>query len=375
MSGDEQLTILAAGVQARFEIPPRPQSAPQAIQAITTRTQKRRAKNAWNAACQLRLLIRLWAHFLVLGMLRSRLDDTTEEAIIRWFPELAAVGGVLNMLAQNVQWKPEVAQALPAFDHAHRMTRHPTERHREDRPQQFGARVVQQLVAAFRRLMATEAECLHQLEVNKDLFQQPWKLLRADVERLTCIDMDFTGDVPFLDFPKALRSEEFQRVRGRFTRELDELIRQLEAYPEAALERPSQQPTVGKRTARSRSNITAAEANQKVREYLTKRHEATSVEMAEAFGCSEAMVRSTPAWKLFSARRRKEKKGLGRQVHLDKALEDKAEEKHRAAKLEDHSEEEAPQGETQPSRKEQLKELIDQQERDRRADRRRPKRR
>ena len=100
------------------------------------------------------------------------------------------------MLAQGIEWREEVAQVLPTFDQAHEFKRVPTERHQNDDPRDFGARAVQGLVEEFRRLMQGEAKCLRLLEVRQELFQRPWKAIRSDLAKLTCIDMDFTEDAP-----------------------------------------------------------------------------------------------------------------------------------------------------------------------------------
>src|SRR3954454_15702417 len=121
MSDDKRLAVFTAGVQTGFSVPSQPKSPPKAIRDITPKTERRRAEYAWKAACRLRLLIELWCRFLKLGLDRARLDDVTEDAIAGRFPELQSLGGVLNMLAQGVEWEEDVAQALPAFDQAHRI--------------------------------------------------------------------------------------------------------------------------------------------------------------------------------------------------------------------------------------------------------------
>ena len=70
MSEDERLAIFTAGVQTHFDVPPRPKSLLSAIRAIGSKTERLRAENAWNAAHRLRLVIQIWTHFLMLGMLR-----------------------------------------------------------------------------------------------------------------------------------------------------------------------------------------------------------------------------------------------------------------------------------------------------------------
>jgi hypothetical protein len=369
MTGDEQLAIFTAGVQTRFEVPAHPTPVPEVIQEIMSRTERRRAQDAWNAACRLRLLIELWCNFLVLGVLRARLDDATEDAIARCFPELHSLGGVLNMLAQGMEWGEDVAQALPAFDQAHQMKRAPADRHQNDTSRDFGTRTIQGLIAEFRRLMATNAECLHLLEVRKEVFQRPWKVLQADLAKLTCIDADFTGDRPHLDFVKALKSTDFQEVRGRLMRELQELVEQFKTYPEAVLHRPEVASAGKGGPAKSAQGLSLEVANEKVRAYLLRHHDARSREIAQAIGCSEGQVRRTPSWRAVSKRRQGGKSG-GKKIGFEIAEERKAEETWKAQEEAEADREKEPDDKGQ-----QLAELIEEQTQEQRADQRQSRRR
>jgi hypothetical protein len=249
------------------------------------------------------------------------------------------------------------------------MKRAPTDRRQNDDPRDFGARTIQGLIAEFRRLMATDAEGLHLLEVRKEVFQQPWKVLQADVAKLTCIDMDFSGDRPRLDFAKALKSTDFQQVRGHLMRELQELVEQLESYPEAVLRRPEAAPAKKRGPAKSGQGLSLEVANKKVHDYLLKHREAKSPEIARAIGCSPAQVRTTPAWKEGSGRRQPGK-GLGKKIGLDIAMERKAEETHKAQQQEEDAREDE-----KSSDREQLEELIREQEREQEDDKRQAGRR
>ena len=243
MTDEEKLAVFCAGSQTRIDVPARPKALPEAIRNIKPKTEQKRAQTAWVAACRLQLVIKLWLHFLAIGMLRSRLDDATESAIIAWFPELQDMGGVLNTLAEAVEWKAEVAQELPAFDELLGIKREPTARHQDDDPKRFGPRTIKNLLETFLRLMHTNADCLCLLDLNKDEFRRPWPELRADLTKLVWIDMEVNpGEPPHLDFGNALSNLEFHRIRSRLLRALRELVEQLVTYPEAVLRRPNHEP-------------------------------------------------------------------------------------------------------------------------------------
>src|SRR5438445_3055532 len=64
LSDHDKLALLTAGVQTGFLVPPRSEFLPKTIRDMTPKTQRRRAQDAWNAACRLKILIEVWARFL-----------------------------------------------------------------------------------------------------------------------------------------------------------------------------------------------------------------------------------------------------------------------------------------------------------------------
>jgi hypothetical protein len=367
MAENEPLLWPVPGAQVGFRVPERPKSLLNAIKAIRSNTERKRAQNAWNTALDLQLLIQLWMHFLCLGMLQQRLNDETEDAIYRYFPQLANLGGVLNRLAQEVQIPVETAQRLCAFDTATNIKRGPTGRHQHDNPKDFDPTVIGQLAETFRILMRTAAERLNLLEVRQEAFQRPRDKLREEVDTLTSLDMDFTGDCPRLDFGKALQDERVLQVRGYLMGELKALIEQLQTHPEVILSRP-QQEAAGR--ARRSGGMPRAKADEKVRSYLSAHPEASSKEIAQAIGCSESQVRSTPAWKNRPNQRSPRGRGLGKKMGYDQAIENKSVQDHKEQEDQENSAEDEP-----GDRDQEIARLAKEQERDHRADNRRPRRR
>jgi hypothetical protein len=369
MTEDERLAFYEAGAQLAFLVPPAPKSLPSAIQKMKSKTERRRAQDAWNAASRLLLLIKIWTHFLGLGLLRARLTDATEEAIVSRFPGLQALGGVLNRLAQQPKRGEHAAQLQAEFDQAHEMKRGPSAKHLNDDPRNFGAKTIAGLHEEFRRLMRVNTECLRLLEVRSELFQRPGKVLLADLRTLTRLNMDFTRKVPRLRFAEALRTKDCYQVRGRFHQAVQELVEQLEAYPEAVLRRVDNvPPNQGRRTG-SRLGLTLGVANQKVAKFLRTHKEARSREIAEKIGCSESQVRSTPAWKAVSDARRRPRL-RGKRVLFPEACKKKALEKEEERKQSAKAEETEVEEDQEQSPQQVLDRLIADQERDDREDKR-----
>jgi hypothetical protein len=229
---------------------------------------------------------------------------------------------------------------------------------------------VQPLLDAFRRLMLTDAECIHRLGANTDFFKRSWGQIRADIDRCVAVSGDWGEDVPVLDLGGALRGRGFLQVGGALRRELTELVELLEHYPGAALHVAAAGAQVA-HARRPAGRLAKEEAEHQVRDYLTTHPAAKSPEVARALGCSEGMVRGTAAWKRYrEATEGKRQRGpRGKRVGLEVALERTALERHRAGTRSDQD------GGDDPEPAQLLGELIEAQRRDRAADERRPRRR
>jgi hypothetical protein len=73
--------------------------------------------------------------------------------------------------------------------------------------------------------------------------------------------------------------------------------------------------TITPATACSRPKLTKEEANIKVREYLTKHHDAKIRDLPSNIGCSVGLIAKTPAWKAFQAAKKE-----GRQPKKSKTV-------------------------------------------------------
>jgi len=408
----EQMAIFCAGVQAQLAVP-KLQPPPAAIRIIKPKSESKRATNAWKAAVRLDAVLTLWHAFLNLAMTGARLNDQAEEQFSQLarsqrvrrqrsrlndqaeeqfsqFPDLQDVGAVLNALAEQVRWAPDLAQLLPEFDASLKIVRKPTDRHRDEDIRPFLGRRLQVLIAGFRKLIQTDAECLHLLNVNVPLFRRPLAEITSDIAKITCGDLDFTGDGVPIDAAKTLRSPSFQEALGRVRGAVRELLQQLETYPDAVLAR--QESTSSPKRSRSKPGMPREEAEVAVREYLTKHPKATREKVADAVGCSAGQVSRTSAWKLVAEARGKKKTGLKR-IGLHIALEEKANALYEASKREEKNESPIEEGGDEkdidglcpedreqveamgPDQRAEIHRLRQQQEKDARADRRRPRRR
>ena len=311
----EQGALLCAGVQWPLQVPEL-KKIPTTISSIKPKTEYQRAKNAWNAACRLDAVLTLWSKFLGLVLIRARLDAPSEERLCPSeqrkcpFPGLQDLGGVLNALAAQVTWEPDVAPLLPHFDARVKIVREPTERHRGEDVRPFLGRLLQGLIEGFRKLLRTDAHCLHLLGVNVPTFRRPAAEIASDIAKVTCVDLDFTGEAERIDAAKTLKSDVFREACGRLRRGACDLMQQLENYPEAVLARQEQSSTSSPKRTRSKPGMTLKEANVKVRDYLTANPKATREQVAKALGCSAGQVSRTEAWKKEAERRGKRKPAL-----------------------------------------------------------------
>lgn len=379
LSPEEQGLVMSAGVQTRFNVPA-VKSVPSAIRAIKPKTQQRRATDAWRAGSRLENVLIIWKQFLALTSLRARIDTTTEELIEKRHPTLAAVGGVLNRIAETVKWPPDLARILPAFDQAHGITRAPAEKHQGADMRPYRGRHILELVEQFRALLERDAECLRMLGVNNDTFLRPPKEIQADIAKVTGVDMDFTDQGPPIDGFAAMRGKAFRKAYARLAGGAHQLLQQLEDHPEVVLDRQQAQPTDVPRSPRARgTRMPALEINHKVRDYLTAHPRATRDAIAKAIGCSTGAVSKTPSWRAVSEKRNSRKRSAGKKVGMKIAEERKAEEQERERK----DDEEFPltpeeqlwlEGKT-PDEKAEFIRIKREQEADRRADARRPRHR
>lgn len=368
--------IPLAGGQIRFPVPIKPATLPAIFRELPTEVERRRAKDAWNAALRLEVLIDLWVRFLTCGMLRWRLADETEINTIERFPELDSFGTVLNMFAAQVDLPAEGRNALTAAEQECRITRGPTSRHLQDSPQKAG-RAVQGFLRAFQKLMLIEAGCLHRLDINSDCFRRPWEVVRSEVEQMICVDGDWSGNTVVLDFGDALRSSALLRVGGAWRKALTELVELLQQYPTAVLARSEGLSPVVVANKRTKAGLTRDEADRRTAEHLSSNPTAKSEGIAKAIGCSGGLVRGTPAWKGRKLRTPKAPanpsrwrggKAVGLEIGLEREAERRFKDESVPADAPDDGNEDV-ECETPMSREDQLETLEREQRRDMRQKR------
>ena len=373
----DTITIPLNGVQVRVPVSPRPSTIPAVFKTLPTAVERARAKNLWNAALALQTLIDIWGRFLICGMLRWRLAEDTERIVVERFSELEPLGRVLNLFAASADLPGETADIVAEIDRTCNIARGRTGSRRNDDPSQT-KRAVQPLLATFQQLILTEAECLHRLEVNNDLYRRPWEAIRSEVEQMTAIDGDWSGETVTLDFGGALRRPQFRRVASGWKKSLAELIALLERYPSVALARPAATAPEITNTKKARVTLRKAEAERRTAEHLRQHPAASSPEIAKALGCSQGLVRETSAWKGRKANKPTSQTGhvVGRSkkvVSLDMGLEEEAIRRHEeevAGRASDEEDDEAGAASGAPvlSREEQIKQLEREQKREQKQD-------
>ena len=363
--------LSGAGGQVGFKVPDRACTPPRPILALSTAVERNRAKDAWNAAQRLRLLIDLWTRFLCHGYMGHRLDDQTEDAVVSWFHALEPLGRVLDYFARRVRWPAELATTVEDIDRLHQIARSPTDRHRDSNPK-AARRAVQPLIQTFKTLMLTEALCLHRLDLKGSWFGRSWDEVRSEIGRLTVLNGDWSGDEVVLDFAGALTSPVFCATKGALERELRDLTDLLGNYPTAAFgDRTAATRAGGTRGVKGR--LTKADADRRTGEFLHDHPGTKSEDIARKIGCSPGLVRGTAAWRhrTTASRSRPAARPRGKRLGLDIALEEVAEERH--AELEDAEEGAGELPEL--SREEQIKQLEREQQQDEARDKRRPRKR
>jgi hypothetical protein len=390
---DIELLVLAGGVQTGWDLheePPPPASFAQ----LPNRVLRSRARDAWRAAHRLRTLTELWTRVLTMGMMRCRLDAETERQVGEQFPDLSSIGSILEGLARTIEWPEELREPLQRFDQEHGLRRCPAPGHTVDaEPRPFRLMAFEELRRRFLELVQTEAQCLQRLEVNVEQFRRPWGEIRQDAQALFALDQDWAATPSVIHFGPALRSPTFQRARATFLRGSKELVDLLATHPGAALERPAE--VTSRPGGKQRGSLPGEQVNELVMEYLRKKHNATSPEIAKKVGCAPSAVRKTAAWKVVSRKRREKKAGPRAgdcsERAVERAEEKTARERHQLEEeartraldgedpegsacrgLDDHSEK--PRRRSAPPAEESLAELIAEQARDMRKDKRRARR-
>jgi hypothetical protein len=358
------IEVPLGGGQVRFPVPARPPALPPTFRGLPTAVERTRAKDARNAAIRLKALVELWVRFLTCGTLRWRLAEETEAEVTGEFPELDTLGTVLNAFATRADAPADRGDELAAVERLCGIVRGPTHRHLHDRPQAVGPAAFR-LLRAFQKLMLTEAGCLHRLDVNSDCFRRPWEILRTEVELLTRIDGDWSGDEVVLGFGGALRSPGLLRISIAWRTALTELVELLQRYPATALARRDT-PSSASANARRRDV-----ANRRTAEYLEQHPTAKSGEIAKAIGCSGGLVRGTPAWRgrkptAPNSSTPPRRRGTGKAVGLEIGLEIEAERrfKDQTDFIDAEGGDDGPECEPPLSREEELERLEREQKRD-----------
>jgi len=326
---NDLIEVPLGGGQVRFPVPVRPPTYPPTFRGLATAVDRTRAKDAWNAALWLKALVELWVRFLTCGTLRWRLAEETEAVVTDEFPELDTLGTVLNSFATQADAPAGRGGELAGVERVCGIVRGPTQWHLHDRPQNVGPAALR-LLRAFRKSMLTEAGCLHRLDVNSDHFRRPWDVLRSEVELLTRIDGDWSGNGVVLDFGGALRSPDLLRISGMWRTALTELAELLQRYPATALAREGTISPAPANARRRKGAMSSEEANRCTAEYLRQDPAAKSGEIAKAIGCSGGLVRGTPAWRGRKPTAPKSsapprRRGAGKAVGLEIGLEIEAE--------------------------------------------------
>ncbi|VTT99519.1 unnamed protein product [Gemmataceae bacterium] len=364
------IEVPLGGGQVRFPVPVRPPTYPPTFRDLATAVERTRAKDAWNAALRLKALVELWVRFLTCGTLRWRLAEETEAVVTGEFPELDTLGTVLNALATQADAPAGRGDELAGVERLCGIVRGPTQRHLHDRLQNVGPAALY-LLRAFQKLMLTEAGCLHRLDVNSDHFRRPWEVLRSEVELLTRIDGDWSGDEVVLGFGGALRSPDLLRVSGTWRTALTELTELLQRYPATALARGDTPSPASANARRRKAGMSRDEANRCTAEYLRQDPTAKSGEIAKAIGCSGGLVRGTLAWRSRKPTAPKSsapprRRGVGKAVGLDIGLEIEAERRFKDQKdfIEAGGGDEGLECEPPLSREDELERLEREQKRD-----------
>ena len=247
-------------------------------------------------------------------------------------------------------------------------SRAPTERHREDQLQD-SCRAVQPLLNKFRRLMIVEADSLFRQQINCEYFSRPWQDIRTEIEQFTGLSGDWTATPPQLHFGEMFTRREFLHVASRISRDMQELLDQLEQYPEGVLARPVAAQLTGQAPRRPKQGLGKDEANIAVREFLAKDPDATSRKIAQQIGCSQGLVRGTFAWKNRpkAIKFRRGKIAVNKKVGFDIAVEQASVEKHKSD-LDQESKDDVTKS---LSKEEQVEQLLAEQKQDEKSDSRR----
>ena len=116
MFPSESVTYPFSGFQGRWPIPQEPAPTPEAVRQLSTKVEQRRGKDIWRATQRLKVAGFVWTRFVLFGLLRHRLDDFTEDAVVKWFPQLADIGRILNLWADEATWPPPVLDHLAEFE-------------------------------------------------------------------------------------------------------------------------------------------------------------------------------------------------------------------------------------------------------------------
>ena len=217
MAGDYPkigLYRVLAGAQCTFHVPSLP-SCPEPILAIEDELLSQRAREAWVSAWSLKAVWYLWAQFLWCGQSQAIPDATTQRKIASEFPDLAAMGPILEALAPPNTTRGKERRERDLADHRAGITRGPTRRMTREERRLYRGRKLEELIAAFQKLVRTNIRSLGYLGASLPRIQRPVDNVLSDACLPMMVTLDTTGRVTPIDFQKEaerLTEREFMRV-------------------------------------------------------------------------------------------------------------------------------------------------------------------
>src|SRR5262249_39035310 len=153
------------------------------------------------------------------------------------FPEVEDTGAVLNAFAEEAEREIQLGPEVRELDRICRIERGPTARYRGKDHRWFRGAGLAKLVERFRGAMSVPAEGLIRNRINSPFFERAPEVVRDELDRVTRVNLDLTGDGPPIQPLETLRDADFHRARGGMLAELRRLICLLEKHPHTVLNR------------------------------------------------------------------------------------------------------------------------------------------
>jgi hypothetical protein len=226
---------ILSGVQVGFPVPEVPAS-PKSVRSLKDKHLRQRAEEAWKSISLLQAAITLWKQFLVCCQRGWRLRADVEERIIQLFSNLNDLGAVVEAFVADSPLIDSATTERGRIDEALRLHRIPIRQLDERTRNQYRTIGLYELTEAFRLAIRTHAHCLKAAGVKSEIFERPDTLVEADLNEITRVDLDLTGDGLPLDFGRALRNLVRQPRVAALQRELERLRSILEESPTLTLQ-------------------------------------------------------------------------------------------------------------------------------------------